>query len=81
MRCSAPWYELNISAPDNVVSACCYYAGDKDPWHDGVTDIRTYWNSKALREIRRIHGGCIHQPEWMLELFLFSKPRGGRSLL
>ena len=59
MRCSAPWYELNISAPDNVVSACCYYAGDKDPWQDGVTDIRTYWNSKALREIRRIHGGSI----------------------
>ncbi len=59
MRCSAPWYELNISAPDNIVSACCYYAGDKDHWNDSVTDVRSYWNSKALGEIRRIHSGSI----------------------
>lgn len=55
-RCSAPWYELNISAPDNIVSACCYYAGDKDPWLDQPTDIRSYWNSRAFQEVRRVNG-------------------------
>ena len=46
MKCTAPWYELNISAPDNVVSACCYYAGDKEPWHDepSLRVARGIWN-------------------------------------
>jgi hypothetical protein len=55
-RCSAPWYELNISAPDNIVSACCYYAGDKDPWLDEPADIKAYWNSRAFQQVRRING-------------------------
>ncbi len=54
-RCSAPWYELNISAPDNIVSACCYYSGEKDPWHDSTVGIQTYWNSSAFKAIRRIN--------------------------
>jgi len=55
-RCAAPWYELNISAPDNCVSACCFYAGQKDLWHDEPRDIREYWQSSAMRTIRQING-------------------------
>jgi hypothetical protein len=55
-RCSAPWYEINVSAPDNIVSACCYYAGEKDAWSDEPVDVRTYWNSDAMRLIRPING-------------------------
>ena len=36
-QCNAAWYELNISAPENDVSACCYYAGAKDPWLDLIS--------------------------------------------
>lgn len=54
MKCTAPWYELNISAPDNVVSACCYYAGDKEPWHEESVGIDAYWNSPSMRALRRL---------------------------
>ncbi len=54
MKCTAPWYELNISAPDNVVSACCYYAGDKEPWRDEPTSLDAYWNSPSMQALRRL---------------------------
>lgn len=55
-RCSAPWYEINITAADEVVSPCCYYSGPKDIWLNQPVDIATYWNSPAMRAVRRIHG-------------------------
>ena len=54
MKCTAPWYELNVSAPDNIVSACCYYAGDKEPWRDEPTSIDGYWNSPSMQALRRL---------------------------
>jgi hypothetical protein len=63
--CSASWYELNISAPDDIVSCCCYYGGEKDPWNDDVVDLESYWNSPRMQAIRKINssasgpsGGC-----------------------
>jgi MoaA/NifB/PqqE/SkfB family radical SAM enzyme len=56
-RCSAAWYELNISAPDNIVSACCYYAGPKQPWSDAFLNLADYWNSPEMQTIRRINSG------------------------
>lgn len=55
--CSAPWYELNLNAPDGNVSACCYYAGLRDEWLDAPMDIGRYWNGPALREVRRAQSG------------------------
>jgi organic radical activating enzyme len=52
--CSAAWYELNLSAPDNNVSACCYYAGDKEEWRDDPIQIDHYWNGPGIRAIRRL---------------------------
>ena len=65
-RCGAPWYELNISAPENYASACCYYAGEKPEWSDQPKTLDDYWNSPALRALRRLqadpsppaHHGC-----------------------
>ena len=54
MKCTAPWYELNISAPDNMVSACCYYAGDKAPWRDEPTSLGAYWNAPTMQALRRL---------------------------
>lgn len=54
MKCTAPWYELNISAPDNIVSACCYYAGEKEPWSEETTSIDTYWNGPRMQMLRRL---------------------------
>ncbi|UKJ78134.1 radical SAM protein [Azospirillum brasilense] len=56
-KCPAAWYELNISAPDNMVSACCYYAGEKDPWINHPIDIEGYWNSANIQTIRKINSG------------------------
>jgi len=56
-RCSAGWYELNISAPDNVVSACCYYHGGKEPWLDEYKDLRAYWNSAEMQRLRLLNSG------------------------
>jgi|GEM_PF-5575768 len=53
MKCNAGWYELNISAPDNQVSACCYYHGPKDQWSDEYRDLYDYWNSADFRLLRR----------------------------
>jgi pyruvate-formate lyase-activating enzyme len=57
MRCLAPWYEINITAADESVSACCYYQGKKDVWLNQPIDIATYWNGRAMRALRRIHNG------------------------
>jgi MoaA/NifB/PqqE/SkfB family radical SAM enzyme len=56
-RCSAGWYELNISAPDNVVSACCYYHGKKEKWLDEFRDLRSYWNSPQMQTLRELNSG------------------------
>jgi uncharacterized Fe-S cluster-containing radical SAM superfamily protein len=51
-RCAAPWLELNVSAPDNRVTACCYYGGQTDNWNDGT--LASYWNSEHMRGLRRL---------------------------
>ena len=56
-RCNAPWYELNISAPDNRVTACCFYAGQTDVVSDDYQDIDGYWNSPAMVDLRKIQSG------------------------
>src|SRR5579859_5364407 len=53
MKCNAGWYELNISAPDNQVSACCYYSGPKDKWADEYHDLDSYWNGANFQTLRR----------------------------
>jgi len=53
-RCAASWFELNVSAPDNNVSACCFYAGTKDPWSDQPKLLDEYWNSSAMRAVRQL---------------------------
>ncbi len=79
-RCSAPWYELNISAPDNIVSACCYYSGAKDTWQDEPADIRTYWNSTAMRTIRRINGDApMPEPNGCSSCFFFQNRKEGAN--
>jgi molybdenum cofactor biosynthesis enzyme MoaA len=61
--CSAPWYELNISAPDGGnTSACCYYQGLRDEWLDGPEDIGRYWNGPGIREVRRVQKGEVPAP-------------------
>jgi hypothetical protein len=55
MKCNAGWYELNISAPDNQVSACCYYSGPKDQWSDEYRDLDSYWNSPSFQGLRRVN--------------------------
>lgn len=60
MRCSAPWLELNISAPDDRVSACCYYAGATDTYaalSERNEPLATTWNQPHLTELRRAHDG------------------------
>lgn len=52
--CSAPWYELNISAPQDRVSACCYYSGSTDKWDDTDAPLAQYWNSPNMRQLRAI---------------------------
>ena len=53
-RCAASWFELNLSAPDNNVSACCFYAGEKDEWSDQPKGLDEYWNSPAMRAVRKL---------------------------
>jgi MoaA/NifB/PqqE/SkfB family radical SAM enzyme len=77
-RCSAPWYELNISAPDNIVSACCYYSGAKDAWQDQPVDIAGYWNSPAMQTIRRINNGSPpEEPNGCSNCFYFVNRKEG----
>ena len=57
LRCSAGWYELNISAPGNEVSACCYYRGAKEPWLDEFKELRAYWNSPQMQYLRLLNNG------------------------
>ncbi|ARU57167.1 Fe-S oxidoreductase [Oleiphilus messinensis] len=53
-QCSAPWYELNLSAPQDRVSACCYYSGAFDQWSDPVETVEHLWNSPNMQRIRKI---------------------------
>lgn len=55
--CSAPWYELNLSAPDDNVSACCYYSAERDPYEPASGDIFHYWNSASMQKVRAINAG------------------------
>lgn len=80
LKCSASWYELNISAPDNIVSACCYYSGAKDPWLDEPVDIARYWNSKHMQEIRRINSGKVSkEPNGCSDCFYFVNRTSGAA--
>jgi hypothetical protein len=63
MKCIAPWYELNISAPDNYVSACCYYSGSRSAWSDESVDIDAYWNSDHMQATRDIDIGLSTESE------------------
>lgn len=53
-RCAAAWFELNMSGPDNRVTACCYYAGYADEWGDQSKTLDDYWNSPAMRALRKL---------------------------
>lgn len=57
LRCSAGWYELNISAPGDEVSACCYYRGAKEAWLDEYKELRAYWNSPQMQYLRSLNSG------------------------
>lgn len=61
MKCNAGWYELNISAPDNRVSACCYYSGPCDPWLDKAQSLDAYWNSENFQLLRRANIDSLDQ--------------------
>jgi sulfatase maturation enzyme AslB (radical SAM superfamily) len=77
--CSAPWYELNLSAPDDNVSACCYYAGRRDEWLDAPVDIGLYWNGPALREVRRVQGGDKSAANGCSSCFFFQQILPGQT--
>lgn len=39
-----------MSAPDNRVTACCYYGGETDSW--GAGNLDDYWNSPLMQGLR-----------------------------
>ena len=41
-----------MSAPDNRVTACCYYGGATDPWDGG--SLESYWNGPLMQGLRRL---------------------------
>jgi hypothetical protein len=55
-HCSAPWYELNLSAPDDNATACCYYDGDREKFAGGNASLDHYWNGPNMRALRRLQG-------------------------
>lgn len=77
--CSAPWYELNLSAPDSNVSACCYYGAQRDYWHDHPVDLSSYWNGPGLREVRRVQSGAIPAPNGCSSCFYFQQSLPGQG--
>jgi len=77
--CSAPWYELNLSAPDGNVAACCYYSGKRDPWLDDSVDISHYWNGPSIREARRTQKGAIPSPNGCSSCFYFNQVLPGQN--
>lgn len=77
--CSAPWYELNLSAPDSNVSACCYYGGARDYWADEPTDIDRYWNGPAMQEVRRVQKRQIAAPNGCSSCFYFQQSVDGKG--
>lgn len=77
--CSAPWYELNLSAPDSNVSACCYYGGQRDYWHDHGVDLDSYWNGPGIREIRRIQAGKVSASNGCSSCFYFQQTLSGKG--
>lgn len=77
--CSAPWYELNLSAPDGNVSACCYYAGRRDDWLDEPIDIDHYWNGPGIKEVRRVQRGTIPSPNGCSSCFYFQQSLPGKG--
>ncbi len=77
--CSAPWYELNLSAPDSNVSACCYYGGFRDYWKDEPTDINHYWNGPALQEVRRVQKRLTASPNGCSSCFYFQQSVDGKG--
>ncbi len=77
--CSAPWHELNLSAPDSNVSACCYYGAKRDYWHDDPVDLSSYWNGAGLREVRRVQSGAIPSPNGCSSCFYFQQSLPGQG--
>lgn len=79
--CSAPWFELNISAPDNVASACCYYHGPKEAWAETPKDLDRFWNGDGMRRIRRIQNGKLAEGEHngCANCFFFANRRSGAA--
>ncbi|WP_209316483.1 SPASM domain-containing protein [Haematospirillum jordaniae] len=60
MRCAAPWYEMNVQAPDNSVSTCCYYYGNMPFWdrlENADSSVLDVWNHPDIQYIRRIQMG------------------------
>lgn len=41
-----------MSAPDNRVTACCYFGGETDSWDGG--SLESYWNSPLMQGLRRL---------------------------
>lgn len=68
MRCAAPWYEMNVQAPENRVSTCCFYYGKMPDWDQleaANASMLDVWNHPDIQHIRRIQvdsavdpGGC-----------------------
>ena len=77
--CSAPWYELNLSAPDSNVSACCYYAGRRDEWLDDPIDLNHYWNGVGIQETRRVQKGTVPAPNGCSSCFYFQQSLPGQG--
>jgi len=75
--CSAPWYELNLSAPDSNVSACCYYSKTRDEWLDDPVDIGHYWNGPGMREVRRVQRDASPPPNGCSSCFFFEQRHAG----
>ena len=63
MRCTAPWYELNISAPDDYVSACCYYSKETEKWSEAEKSMDSLWNAKSIQKMRQINSGGSTEKE------------------
>lgn len=60
MRCAAPWYEMNVQAPENGVSTCCFYSGKMADWdrlEDADASMLEVWNHPDIQYIRRIQSG------------------------
>lgn len=77
--CSAPWYELNINAPDGNTNACCYYQGTRDGWLDEPVDIGRYWNGPGIKEARRVQKREVPSPNGCSSCHYFQQTLPGHN--